>query len=158
MVLSHLDGEGRARMVDVSAKDITRRIAMAGGFIYMHRTALDAIKEGITHKGDVLATARIAGIQGAKIAGNLIPLAHPLSLDEISVDFEIKENGISIMGKVVSHGRTGVEMEALTSVALAALTIYDMCKSIDKEMMIGEIRLLEKYGGVSGHYIRGLKK
>jgi cyclic pyranopterin monophosphate synthase len=158
MVLSHLDSEGHARMVDVSGKEITRRTGIAGGYIYMHRDALEAIKAGTTHKGNVLAVARIAGIQAAKITGNLIPLAHPLSPDEISVDFEVKENGISITGKVVCNGRTGVEMEALTAVAISALTIYDMCKSIDKEMMIGEIRLLEKYGGVSGHYKRGVHK
>ncbi|MCX6645532.1 MAG: cyclic pyranopterin monophosphate synthase MoaC [bacterium] len=158
MVLSHLDGEGKAHMVDVSGKEITRRTGVAGGFIYMHRDAIEAVTSGTAHKGNVFATARIAGIQAAKITGNLIPLAHPLPLDQVSVDFDIKENGILITARVVCNGRTGVEMEALTAVAVSALTIYDMCKSIDKEMMIGDIRLLEKHGGVSGHYIRGLKK
>jgi len=155
MELSHLDEKGQARMVDVSGKDVTRRTAVAGGFIRMSPDAVKAVKSGTVPKGDVLAAARIAGIQAAKRTGELIPLCHPLPLDQVTVDFSIERNGIEIKTAAVFTGRTGVEMEALTAVSVAALTIYDMCKSVDKTMEIGRICLLEKSGGRSGHYVRG---
>jgi len=158
MELSHLDEKGNARMVDVSDKDVTKRVAIAGGYIHMSPEVLDAIKSGSTSKGDVLATARIAGIQAAKRTSELIPLCHPLPIDQVVVDFTVDEKGIEITSKVVISGRTGVEMEALTAVSVAALTLYDMCKAIDKSMSISGIRLLEKSGGRSGHYIRGEEK
>jgi len=157
MELSHLDEKGQARMVDVSDKDITKRVAIAGGFISIRPEVIESIKSGTVPKGDVLATARIAGILAAKRTSELIPLCHPLPIDQVTVDFSIMDEGIEITSKVVSTGRTGVEMEALTAVSVAALTIYDMVKAADKSMKIGEIRLLEKSGGRSGHYVRGVQ-
>ena len=157
MELSHLDEKGQARMVDVSDKDITRRVATAGGFISIRPEVIESIKSGAVPKGDVLATARIAGIQAAKRTSELIPLCHPLPIDHVTVDFSIGNEGIEITATTISTGRTGVEMEALTAVSVAALTIYDMVKAADKSMKIGEIRLLEKSGGRSGHYVRGVQ-
>ncbi len=158
MELSHLDEKGRASMVDVSEKDVTRRTAIAGGFVHMRPDVIESISSGNIPKGDVLAAARIAGIQAAKRTGELIPLCHPLPIDHVSVDFKIEKDGIEITAKAVSTGKTGIEMEALTAVSVAALTIYDMCKSADRAMKITGIRLLEKTGGRSGHYVRGEKK
>jgi cyclic pyranopterin phosphate synthase len=155
MKLSHLDKKGQARMVDVSGKEVTRREAVAGGFIQMRPDLVQAVKSGTVPKGDVLAAARIAGIQAAKRTSELIPLCHLLPIEQVTVDFSIEDNGVEITATAVFTGRTGVEMEALTAVSVAALTIYDMCKSVDKTMEIGGISLLEKSGGRSGHYVRG---
>ncbi len=155
MELSHLDEKGRASMVDVSEKDVTRRVAVAAGFVHMRPEVVEAISSGTVPKGDVLSVARIAGIQAAKRTGELIPLCHPLAIDQVAVDLSVEKDGIEITAKVTSTGKTGVEMEALTSVSVAALTIYDMCKSADRAMKISGIRLLEKSGGRSGHYVRG---
>lgn len=157
MELSHLDKKGHAHMVDVSEKDITKRIAIAVGFVHTQPEVIEAVTSGNIPKGDVLAAARIAGIQAAKKTSDLIPLCHPLPIDQVSVDFSIEENGIAVTAKVTSTGRTGVEMEALTAVSIASLTIYDMCKAVDKGMKIGGIRLMEKSGGRSGHYVRSEK-
>ncbi|MBD3182997.1 cyclic pyranopterin monophosphate synthase MoaC [Candidatus Poribacteria bacterium] len=152
--LTHIDKSGRARMVDVSDKNDTRRTAITQGKIYMRRETLEKIRASEIAKGDVLATARIAGINGAKKTSELIPLCHIILITGVEVDFsDFMENdraGIIITAKVTSTGKTGVEMEALTAVSVAALTIYDMCKAIDRGMTISEIRLLEKRGGKSG--------
>ncbi|MFH1675395.1 MAG: cyclic pyranopterin monophosphate synthase MoaC [bacterium] len=154
MELSHLNESGQARMVDVSDKAITARFAKVGGFINMRPEVIELITSGNAPKGDVLAAARIAGIQAAKRTSELIPLCHPLMIERVAIDFSIMENGIGITAEVGMAGKTGVEMEAFTAVAVAALTIYDMCKAADKSMSIGEICLLEKSGGRSGHYKR----
>jgi cyclic pyranopterin monophosphate synthase len=150
--LTHLDESGAAHMVDVSAKAETVREAIAEGRIIMSAEALAAIREGATKKGDVLATARIAGIMGAKRTSDLIPLCHPLPLSKISVDFAFEENGIRATGTARLTGTTGVEMEALTAVSIALLTLYDMAKALDKSMIVSDIRLLSKTGGKSGNW------
>jgi cyclic pyranopterin monophosphate synthase len=152
--LTHLDDKGRARMVDVSAKDVTVRQATARGRISMSAETLRMITEGRAKKGDVLAAARIAGIMAAKKTHELIPLCHPLAISSVSVDFtpDAAANAIEVSATVKVEGKTGVEMEALTAVSVACLTIYDMCKSADRAMRIGDIRLTEKSGGKSGHY------
>jgi cyclic pyranopterin phosphate synthase len=152
--LTHLDDQGRARMVDVSAKDVTRREATARGRITMMAETLAMISEGRAKKGDVLAAARIAGIMAAKKAHELIPLCHPLAISGVSVDFtpDNVTHAIEVSATVKVEGKTGVEMEALTAVSVACLTIYDMCKSADRAMRIGDIRLTQKSGGKSGHY------
>lgn len=157
--LSHLDAAGRAKMVDVSGKPATVRRAVAEGFITIEPATLRAIAEGSVPKGEVLAVARVAGILAAKKCGELIPLCHPLPVESVAVDFDLPELepkrnepvrlGIKAVASIT--GKTGVEMEALTAVSVAALTIYDMCKAIDKTMVIGEIRLLEKSGGTSSN-------
>ncbi|MDR2748242.1 MAG: cyclic pyranopterin monophosphate synthase MoaC [Treponema sp.] len=154
--LSHFDRRGAAVMVDVSAKEITRRTALAGGSIVMGRETLRAIEGGNAGKGDVLGTARLAGIMAAKRTGELIPLCHPLSLDTCALEFEILEGPprVEARCRVGLSARTGAEMEALTGVSTALLTIYDMCKAMDRGMVIGNIRLLEKSGGRSGHFVR----
>lgn len=154
--LTHLDAEGRARMVDVTDKPVTQRIAIAEGFISMGPETLCLVAEGGHKKGDVLAVARIAGIQAAKKCAELIPLCHPLLLSSIAVDFELdsEHRRINIRATCKLAGQTGVEMEALTAASVAALTIYDMCKAVDKSMEIGGLRLLEKQGGKSGTYVR----
>lgn len=154
--LSHLDDEGKATMVDVSDKAETTRTAVAQGEVRMSPATFAAIRDGNAPKGDVLGTARIAGIQAAKRTWELIPLCHPLLLTKIAVDFELDEaeSRIVITAAVRCQGQTGVEMEALTAVAVAALTLYDMAKALEKGMVIGEIRLLEKHGGKSGDWIR----
>jgi cyclic pyranopterin monophosphate synthase len=148
--LTHLDESGQAAMVDVSAKADTVREAVAEGRISMSLDALIAIKEGSAKKGDVLATARIAGIMAAKKTSELIPLCHPLLLSKISVDFAFEEDGIRTTATVRLTGQTGVEMEAMTAVSVALLTIYDMAKALDKAMIIDGVRLLSKTGGKSG--------
>ena len=146
---SHLDEQGDIRMVDVSKKKGSHRIAIAGGFIRMQRETLDKIKSGETPKGNVLTTAKVAAIQAAKKVPELIPLCHQINLSWIDLKFEIEKEGIRIESKTSAQYTTGVEMEALTAVSVAALTIYDMCKALDKTMLIGEIRLISKTGGKS---------
>jgi cyclic pyranopterin monophosphate synthase len=152
--LSHFDDKGGAIMVDVSAKAATARVAVAAGSVTMQKATLDLIRKGGVKKGDVLAVARLAGIMGAKRTPDLIPLCHPLPLDSVAVELtcDPKRNAVDITATVKLTGRTGVEMEALTAVSVAALTIYDMCKAVDRGMRIGEIRLLHKAGGKSGEY------
>jgi cyclic pyranopterin phosphate synthase len=154
--LTHFNARGQAHMVDVGGKDETHRIARAGGSIAMKRATLAMIAAGGAMKGDVLGIARIAAIQGAKRAAELIPLAHPLALTRVEVEFAInaKQKAVTCIAQAETRGRTGVEMEALTAVAAGLLTIYDMCKSVDRGMRIEDIRLLEKKGGKSGHWIR----
>lgn len=141
---SHTDESGKAKMVDVGGKPDSKRIAIAKGFIALAPETIELIKENQIKKGDVISVAKIAGIQAAKRASNLIPLCHPLLLTSISVNCEVKDNKIEIEAKVECTGKTGVEMEALTAVSIAALTIYDMCKAVDKNMKIGEIKLCHK--------------
>jgi cyclic pyranopterin phosphate synthase len=154
--LTHFDPKGRAAMVDVSAKEITERSAAAGGSIIMSRETLQAVAAGSARKGDVLGTARLAGIMAAKRTAELIPLCHPLIFDTCSVDFALREEPPRIDGvcRVKLSARTGAEMEALTGISVAMLTIYDMCKAMDRGMVIENIRLLEKSGGKSGHFVR----
>lgn len=154
MEFSHIDEKGKAKMVDVSEKEITKRIAVADGFVRIRPDVLKQITDGNMPKGDVLSTAKIAGIQAAKKTGELIPMCHPLGLDHVDIDFEIVADGIKITATAIVNAKTGVEMEALTAVSVAALTIYDMCKSADKSMTIDKISLLKKSGGRSGEYIR----
>jgi cyclic pyranopterin monophosphate synthase len=152
--LTHLDSSGTARMVDVGGKPETHRVAIARGLIRMSTATLEAIRSGNAPKGDVLGPARIAGIMAAKKTGDLIPLCHPLALDAVNVDFAFIEagieGGIECTATASLTGRTGVEMEALTAVSLALLTIYDMAKALDKGMVIEDVRLIEKRGGKSG--------
>ena len=150
--LTHLDANGGAHIVDVSAKADTAREAVAEGRITMSAEALAAIRAGNMKKGDVLGTARIAGILAAKKTSDLIPLCHPLMLSKISVDFEYEANGIRVEARVRLNGPTGVEMEALTAVSVTLLTLYDMAKALDKSMIISDVRLLSKTGGKSGDY------
>ena len=159
---THFDSRGNAVMVDVSAKDITVRSAEARGSISMSGQALKAVMGGSVKKGDVLSVARIGGIMAAKRCAELIPLCHPLCFDECTIDFSFdssnkideSKNEIQASCKVKLSGKTGAEMEALTGVSVALLTIYDMCKALDKNMIIGNIRLQEKSGGSSGHFLR----
>lgn len=154
--LTHLDQAGRARMVDVGAKPVTDRYAVASGAVVMKPETLELITSGRNAKGDVLAAARIAGIMAAKRTGDLIPLCHPIGLDSVTVTLEPSADGVlTITARVAVSSRTGVEMEALTAVSMAALTVYDMCKAVDRDMTITDIRLEEKAGGRSGHYRRG---
>lgn len=150
--LTHLDEAGNAAMVDVSAKPATEREAIAEGRITMSAEALAAIREGAVKKGDVLATARIAGIMAAKKTSELIPLCHPLMLSKVAVDFSFEGNAIRVTGMARLTGQTGVEMEALTATSVALLTVYDMAKALDKGMVIGGVRILEKRGGKSGDW------
>jgi len=155
--LTHLDSAGHARMVDVAGKSVTHRKAVAAGFITMMPATLEVITTGKAAKGDVLATARIAGIMAAKNTSGLIPLCHPLSLTHVSVELEPVFSplpSIRITATAETDGKTGVEMEALTAASVAALTVYDMCKAIDRGMTISEIRLLSKEGGKSGTWTR----
>jgi cyclic pyranopterin phosphate synthase len=142
--LSHVDEQGRARMVDVGSKTPQRRIARASGCIELAAATRDLIRKNQLKKGDVLTVAQIAGIQAAKQTGALIPLCHPLVLDQIAVTLALTEQGISVASTVSCVGRTGVEMEALVAVSVALLTVYDMCKAVDKQMRIGDIFLIEK--------------
>jgi cyclic pyranopterin phosphate synthase len=153
---THLDEKGRARMVDVTEKDITLRQATAQGAIVMQPETFRMIMTGGIEKGDVLGVARIAGIMGAKQTAELIPMCHPLNITNVAIDFRPieEQHRIEIEAQVKLQGRTGVEMEALTAVAIAALTIYDMCKAVDREMVISDIHLVEKQGGKSGHFVR----
>jgi cyclic pyranopterin phosphate synthase len=148
--LTHLDDKGQARMVDVGGKAATHRTAIATGRIRMNSAARAAIATGTVPKGDVLATARIAGIMAAKRTGDLIPLCHPLGLESVAIDFALQDDGLTATATASLTGRTGVEMEAMTAVTIALLTIYDMAKAIDKGMVIEAVRLIEKRGGKSG--------
>ena len=157
-MLSHVDSKNRPTMVDVGDKAVTDREAVARGEIAMSPQALSLIRRGAVKKGDPLQTARLAGILAAKQTSALIPLCHPLMLSHVSVELTPTRTGYRIESRVRTTGQTGVEMEALTAVAVAALTIYDMVKAVDREMVIGEIGLVEKKGGRSGHYRRGSAK
>ena len=150
--LTHLDEEGRARMVDVGAKDVTGREAVARGYVSIQPETARLIREGLMKKGDVLTIAQIAGIMGAKKTAELIPLCHPLPLDKVDVDLELDEtrSRINITATANTTARTGVEMEALTAVSVASLTLYDMCKAVDRGITIEGIRLVRKSGGRSG--------
>jgi len=152
--LTHLSARGEAHMVDVSAKPATERIAVAEGCVVMTRKTLDIVRKGDAKKGDVLGTARIAGIQAAKRTHELVPLCHPLLLSQIEVDLtpDTKLPGVRVTARVKVSGQTGVEMEALTAVSVACLTVYDMVKAVERGMRIEGIRLVEKRGGRSGHY------
>ncbi|MDP3110621.1 MAG: cyclic pyranopterin monophosphate synthase MoaC [Thermodesulfovibrionales bacterium] len=154
--LTHIDKKGMPRMVDVSTKPLTGREAVAKGSVYMKKTTFEIIKKGNVSKGDVLSVAKIAGIMAAKKTSEIIPLCHPLNITSVDIDFKLdeKKNRIGIESRVKITGQTGVEMEALTAVAAAALTIYDMCKAVDKEIIISDIMLMEKSGGKSGEFKR----
>jgi len=150
--LTHLDDAGAAHMVDVSAKDATRREAIATGHIAMSGEALEAMRAGTLAKGDAIAVARVAGIMAAKKTADLVPLCHPLPIASVAVDLRFVDTGIDCTATVVTTGKTGVEMEALTAVSVALLTVYDMAKAIDRGMTIGAVRLLAKSGGRSGDW------
>lgn len=151
---THLDPLGRARMVDVTPKEPSHRRAIARGRVTMTPETASAVAQGAIKKGDVLAVARVAGIQAAKRASDLLPLCHPLLVGAVTVNFEITDTSVEIEAQVETVDRTGVEMEALTACSVAGLTVYDMCKSMDRSMVIGDVALWEKTGGRSGHYRR----
>jgi len=150
--LTHINEQGHARMVDISEKEETFRTAEAFGVIYMNEDTVNRIKAGGIKKGDVLAVSQIGGIMAAKRTSDIIPMCHPINTTGIDIDFKINNNSIEIYSIVKCKGETGVEMEALTAVSAAALTIYDMCKAMQKDMVIGDIKLLKKTGGKSGDY------
>ena len=154
MKSTHFDKKGAAKMVDVSLKKSTTRIAKAQGSVYMKKSTLDMIKKGTHKKGDVLAIARIAGIMGAKKTSSIIPLCHPIGIEALNIDFKIynETNSIQIISSCKTNNKTGIEIEALTAVSISALTIYDMCKSVDREMYINSIMLTHKSGGKSGTF------
>ncbi|MDN5352733.1 MAG: cyclic pyranopterin monophosphate synthase [Clostridiales bacterium] len=152
--LTHLNDKGYARMVEVTDKSDTERVAKAQGFIRMGTKTIEAIRGGEMKKGDVIGVAQVGGIMGAKRTGDVIPMCHPLMLTGVDLDFEIRDDGIRIQAVVKTVGKTGVEMEALTAVSIAALTLYDMCKAIDKGMVIETVELIEKRGGKSGDYFK----
>ena len=158
---SHFNADGHAHMVDVGDKAVTQRLARASCVVRMKSETARLIREQAIKKGDVLETARLAGIMGSKQTSQLIPLCHPIAIDSVNLNLEFvgdsttSDETLRIVATVKSTGRTGVEMEALTSVSVAALTVYDMCKSVDREMQIGPIQLEEKSGGKSGHFVRG---
>ena len=154
MSLTHTDEEGRAKMVDVGDKPVTTRTATASGFVRMAAATLEAIRQHRTPKGDPLEVARVAGIMAAKRTSELIPLCHNLPLTQADVQLDLEADGIAITATARTDGKTGVEMEALTAASAAALTLYDMCKAIDKAMVITNIRLESKTGGRSGDYVR----
>jgi cyclic pyranopterin monophosphate synthase len=153
--LSHIDDSGQARMVDVGAKPDTERLAVAGGEVHLRPETMALIRQGLMKKGDVLTVAKLAGIMGAKRTADLIPLCHPLALTQIEVDLELSDElpGVVITASARTVGKTGVEMEALTAVSVAALTVYDMVKAVEKSAKIHNIRLIEKRGGRSGDVI-----
>lgn len=155
-LFSHLDENGQASMVDIGAKDITRRFAVASGSIAMSGECFSLLIDDRMPKGDVFSTARIAGIQAAKRTSELIPLCHALMLEKVSIDFasDDKTNTVEVRCEVRLSGKTGAEMEALTGASVALLTVYDMCKAVDRSMVISGIRLIEKDGGKTGHYLR----
>jgi len=153
--LSHIDDSGKARMVDVGSKDVTERVATAGCEIHMEQATLDLVRSGGFDKGDVLGVARIAGVMAGKKTSDLIPLCHPLALNQVTIDFGDLESGVglTVTSMARTSGKTGVEMEALTAASVAALTVYDMCKAVDRGMRIDRLRLLSKSGGKSGDFI-----
>ncbi|MCH8230583.1 MAG: cyclic pyranopterin monophosphate synthase MoaC [Chloroflexi bacterium] len=152
--LSHIDESGKAQMVDVGSKDITERVAVAGCEIHMQQSTLDLIKSGGFDKGDVLGVARVAGVMAAKKTSDLIPLCHPIALTQVTIDFDDLDTGtgLSVTSTARTTWKTGVEMEALTAASIAALTVYDMCKAVDRAIQIDRLRLLSKSGGKSGDY------
>ncbi|MDQ2912966.1 MAG: cyclic pyranopterin monophosphate synthase MoaC [Chloroflexota bacterium] len=150
--LTHIDRKGAARMVDVGAKPVTERRAVARGLLRVSRSTMELVRNGATPKGDVLAAARVAGIMAAKRTSDLIPLTHPLPLTHASVDFALGSDGIAIEATVATSARTGIEMEALTAVSIAGLTLYDMLKSVERGATLTDVRLVEKTGGKSGTY------
>lgn len=153
--LNHFDASGAARMVDISGKDDTVRVAVARGEVLMQTATLELIGRGGVSKGDVLGVARVAGIMAAKETGRFIPMAHPITLTGVNVDFRLQPpDRVQIQARVRTTGKTGVEMEALTAVTVAGLTIYDMCKAVDREMVLGRVRLVYKTGGKSGTFER----
>ena len=152
MELTHFNDQGRARMVDVSGKAVSFRMARAAATVQMAKATMDKIKEGAIGMGDVLAVAQVAGIMAAKKNSELIPMCHPLLLTKVDITFEIEETALHIRSEVCCRGETGVEMEALTAVSVAALTVYDMCKAVQRDMSITDVRLLYKEGGKSGVY------
>ena len=154
MDFTHFNEQGHAKMVDVTDKGVTHRTASAAGTIYMNPETIAAVCSGGITKGDVLSVAQVAGIMAAKRTSEIIPMCHPLMLSGIDIRFAVNQNSIDIFSEVRCHGETGVEMEALTAVSAAALTIYDMCKALQKDMTISNIRLLKKTGGVRGNYER----
>lgn len=152
---THVDAAGHVHMVDVGEKPPTARRAVASAFLRMQAATANAIRTGVTAKGDVLATARVAGIMGAKRTPDLIPLCHTIALTRVAVNLEVRDDGVSIEAIAEARDRTGVEMEALTAASVAALTLYDMLKGIDRAMSIEFVRLEDKSGGRSGHWVRG---
>jgi cyclic pyranopterin phosphate synthase len=156
MDFTHFNDQGRARMVDVGEKGVTERCAVAAGRVMLNRQTFDLIRSGGVKKGDVLTVAQIAGIMGAKRTPDLIPMCHPINLSGIDLKLSLNEKSLSveILATVSCIGRTGVEMEALTAVSVAALTVYDMCKAVQRDMVIDQVRLLSKKGGVHGNYVR----
>lgn len=152
--LSHVDDQGRIRMVDTGGKQISSRRAVASARVLMKRETVEALKQHQTPKGDPIETARVAGIMAAKKTADLIPLCHPLPLTHVDIQATVEEDGVALTAEVSTNAQTGVEMEALTAVSVAALTIYDMCKALDKSMTITEVRLESKTGGKSGDYHR----
>ena len=153
--LTHFDAQGQAHMVDVASKDATHRVARATGRIRMQPATFELVRSGGAKKGDVIGVARIAAIQGAKRTADLVPLCHPLPITRVAVDFDVDEaaSAVHCTATVECDGKTGVEMEALTAVQIGLLTVYDMCKAVDRGMVIGNVRLLEKHGGKSGSYV-----
>ena len=153
--LTHFDNAGQAHMVDIGDKQSTRRVGIAAGTIAMKASTLDLVRSGTAKKGDVLGIARIAGIQAAKKTSDLIPLCHPIALTRVTIDFEVDAPAqqIHARAQVECEGKTGVEMEALTALQIALLTIYDMCKAVDRGMIISNVRLMEKHGGKSGSFV-----
>ena len=153
--LSHIDESGKAQMVDVGSKEITERVAVAGCEIHMQQSTLDLIKSGGFDKGDVLGVARVAGVMAAKKTSDLIPLCHPIALNQVTIDFDDLDTGtgLSVTSTARTTWKTGVEMEALTAASIAALTVYDMCKAVDRAIQIDRLRLLSKSGGKSGDYL-----
>lgn len=156
MGFTHFNEDGRAKMVDVGDKDNTKRVAKASCYVEMKKETLEAILEGQIKKGDVLSVAQVGGIMASKKTSEVIPMCHNIFITGCDIEFEIdkNENRIYILAETKTSGKTGVEMEALTAVSITALTIYDMCKAIDREMIISEVKLVEKKGGKSGHFIR----
>lgn len=156
MELTHINGQGRAKMVDVSQKEETLREAVAFGNVYMKKETLEKIREGTIKKGDVLSVAQVAGIMGAKKTPDIIPMCHPIMISGCDINFSLnfEKNRVEITAEVRNTGQTGVEMEALTAVSAAGLTIYDMCKAIDREMVVSGIQLIKKSGGKSGVFER----
>lgn len=154
MSFTHFNDSGRAHMVEVTAKDDTKRVAVARGVIHMKPETIQLILDSRIKKGDVLSVAQIAGVMGAKKTSDIIPMCHPLMLTGVNLEFTIKETSIEILATVKTVGKTGVEMEALSAVSIGALTIYDMCKATDKSMVISDIELLKKSGGKSGDYLK----
>ncbi len=153
---THFNEKGRAKMVDVGEKDVTKRVAVAGASVIVNKATFDLIKNGGMKKGDVLTVAQIAGVMGAKKTPDIIPMCHPILMDGIDLDLSLCEERLSveIRATVSCGGKTGVEMEALSAVSIAALTVYDMCKAVQKDIMITDIRLLSKTGGIHGDYFR----